>query len=221
MLELLPRIPHGRPPNFLFIGAHCDDIEIGCGGTVQELVRTYPEANIHWVVLSSGPGRAQEARKGAKQLLRRAANVHVEIKDFRGAYFPSEFAAIKDYLEALKATVQPDVIFTHMRDELHQDHRIAGELTWNTWRNHLILEYEIPKYDGGLGSPQVFVRLRSASVKRKVDVLMSTFKTQLNKAWFTPSTFEALMRMRGVECNAPSGYAEAFYCRKLVLGSAA
>lgn len=218
MIDLGLNLAAGRPPRFLFIGAHCDDIEIGCGGTVVELLRAYPDARVHWVVLSSGAERAKEARKAAQALLRKVADPAVEIMDFRGAYFPSEFVSLKGYFEALKQRCDPDVIFTHARDELHQDHRVTGELTWNTWRNHLILEYEIPKYDGGLGSPNVFVRLSPTTVKRKVDLLMKCFPSQLHRQWFTASTFEGLMRLRGIECNAPSGYAEAFYSRKLVLG---
>lgn len=217
MLGLLPQWPAGRPPELLFIGAHCDDIEIGCGGTVIELLKSCPGANVTWVVLSSGEGRAREARAGAGALLRRAGKRRIVVADFRGAYFPSEFAALKDYFEVLKSECTPDLIFTHSRDDLHQDHRIAGELTWNTWRNHMILEYEIPKFDGGLGSPSVFVPLAASTVRRKVELLMSVFKTQAGRQWFTPSTFEGLMRLRGIECNAASGFAEAFYSRKLVL----
>lgn len=219
MIDLGLNLPGGRAPRFLFLGAHCDDIEIGCGGTVVELMKAYPDAEVHWVVLSTGAGREREAHQAARMLLRGVPDAHVTIKEFRGAYFPTEAVAIKDYFEELKRDVVPDVVFTHAREELHQDHRTVGELTWNTWRNHFILEYEIPKYDGGLGSPSVFVPLAPATVKRKVDVLMKVFKTQLPKQWFTPSTFEGLMRLRGVECNAPSGYAEAFYCRKLVMGT--
>ena len=217
MIDFRLNLAGGRAPVFLFLGAHSDDIEIGCGGTVIEMLDTYPDAHIHWVVLSTGTGREREARRAAGMLLRRAHEPKVVVKEFRGAYFPTDAAAIKDYFEELKGSVSPDVIFAHMRDELHQDHRIVGELAWNTFRNHCILEYEIPKYDGGLGSPSVFVPLRPAAVRRKVDLLMKVFQTQLTKQWFTPATFEGLMRLRGIECNAPSGYAEAFYCRKLVL----
>jgi LmbE family N-acetylglucosaminyl deacetylase len=218
MIDLGLNLPGGRAPVLLFLGAHCDDIEIGCGGTVVELLDAHPDAQVHWVVLSSGAVREREARSAARKLLRRAVEPRVVVKDFRGAYFPSEAVAIKEYFEELKTSVVPDVIFTHQRDDLHQDHRIVGELTWNTWRNHFILEYEIAKYDGGLGSPPVFMPLRAATMRRKVDLLMKEFRSQLDKQWFTPSTFEGLMRLRGIECNAPAGYAEAFYCRKLVLG---
>jgi LmbE family N-acetylglucosaminyl deacetylase len=217
MLDVALNLPGGRAPKLLFIGAHCDDIEIGCAGTVLELVRRYPTAEVHWVVLSSEGRRKQEAQRAARALLRGVSQVAVSIREFRGAYFPSEFAAIKDYFEELKGQVAPDVVFTHQREDLHQDHRVVGELTWNTFRNHVILEYEIPKYDGGLGSPSVFVPLPARAVKRKVDLLMRLFGTQHGKGWFTPDTFRGLMRLRGVECNAPSGYAEAFYSRKLVL----
>lgn len=204
----------------MFIGAHCDDIEIGCGGTVIELLRRYPEASVHWVVLSSEGERKQEAQRAAHSLLRSVRDRTVTIRDFRGSYFPSEVQGIKDCFEELKGASMPDVVFTHYRDDLHQDHRVVGELAWNTFRDHLILEYEIPKYDGGLGSPSVFVPLSSVAVKRKVALLMRVFKTQLNKRWFTPETFQALMRLRGIESNSPSGYAEAFYSRKLILGTA-
>lgn len=219
MIDLGLRLPRGRAPVLLFLGAHCDDIEIGCGGTVIELLKAYPGAKVHWVVLSSGARREKEARRAARLMLKKARNAEVEVRDFRGSYFPSEAVAIKDYFEELKARIAPDVIFTHMREEFHQDHRVVGELTWNTWRNHFILEYEIPKYEGGLGSPAVFMPLPAATVRRKVDLLMKVFESQLDKQWFTPSTFEGLMRLRGIECNAPSGFAEAFYCRKLVLGA--
>lgn len=217
MLDLRLNLPKHRAPCFLFVGAHCDDIEIGCGGTVIELLRQYPAAQIHWVVLSADSARTKEARRAARLLLRKSVEPNIVIKDFRGAYFPSEAPAIKDYFEELK-TLQPDVVFSHCRDELHQDHRVVGELAWNTFRDHVILEYEIPKYDGGLGSPSVFVPLAPTTVRRKVAVLMKAFATQRSKQWFTAETFQALMRLRGVECNARSGYAEAFYSRKLVLG---
>lgn len=210
-------LPSGRPPTLLFIGAHCDDIEIGCGATAMQLMRQYPKAHVHWVVLSSGKLRAREARRGASAILRGRANAHVLIQDFRESYFPSELPAIKDFFETLKRSMEPDLILTHCREDLHQDHRTVGELSWNTFRNHAILEYEIPKYDGGLGSPSLFVPVSKATATRKVGLLMKTFPSQLGRHWFTPETFWALMRLRGIECNAPSGYAEAFYSRKLVL----
>jgi len=220
MLDIRLGVRRRRAPTLLFIGAHCDDIEIGCGGTALELLRAYPHATVHWVVLSSDPQRAREARRGAYLALRGATKAEVAIKEFRGSYFPSEAPAIKDYFELLKRKIHPDVIFTHCRDELHQDHRIVGELVWNTWRDHVILEYEIPKYDGGMGSPSFFVPLARATVRRKIGLLMKTFASQRAKPWFSAETFQGLMRLRGIECNAPDGYAEAFYSRKLVLGTA-
>jgi LmbE family N-acetylglucosaminyl deacetylase len=218
MIDVHFDVPAQRPLRLLFIGAHSDDIEIGCGGAATELTRRYPEAVVHWIVLSAGTGRAAEARRAARRMLRGVADVNVVVKDFRISYFPTQLASIKDYFEELKE-LRPDVVFTHCREELHQDHRVTGELTWNTFRDHVILEYEIPKYDGGLGSPSVFVPLSASTVRRKVDVLMKVYATQRDKQWFTPSTFEGLMRLRGIECNAPSGYAEAFYSRKMVLGA--
>ena len=217
MITFEPNFPTGRPPRLLFIGAHSDDIEIGCGGTVLQLLKSYPDARIRWVVLSSEDGRDCEAAAAAAALLSEAREPEISIEQFRGAYFPSESAKIKDYFETLKS-FEPDLVFAHCREELHQDHRIVGELTWNTFRDHGILEYEIPKYDGGLGSPSCFVPLSSEAVERKIEVLMSAFRSQHGKRWFAPETFLGLMRLRGVECNAASGYAEAFYARKLVLG---
>lgn len=217
MESLSLNLPAGRAPKLLFIGAHCDDIEIGCGGAAMELFNRYPQAEVHWVVLSSNEVRVKEARKAANLMTRKVANKRILIKTFRESFFPSEAPSIKEFFEQLKREVSPDIVFAHYRDDLHQDHRVVGELIWNTYRNHMILEYEIPKYDGGLGSPGVFVPLSGATVKRKVDILMSSFTSQLPKQWFTPDTFRGLMRLRGIECNAPSGFAEAFYARKLCL----
>ena len=172
---------------------------------------------MHWVVLSAEGVRRDQALGTARALLGDKRTDRVVIGDFRGAYFPSQWAQIKEFIETLKP-IQPDVVFAHYRDDLHQDHRIIGELVWNTFHDHLILEYEIPKYDGGLGSPSVFVPVDDSTARRKVEVLMESFPSQLERTWFTPNTFEALMRLRGVECNAPGGYAEAFYARKIVLG---
>jgi LmbE family N-acetylglucosaminyl deacetylase len=221
MLSIDLNLPSGKPPTILFLGAHSDDIEIGCGGTVQEMLRRFPGARVHWAVLSAENGRDNEAHASSKALLGRAyAPERIHVKDFRGSYFPAEFSGIKDWIETLKP-IRPDIVFSHCREELHQDHRVVGELTWNTFRNHVVLEYEIPKFDGGLGSPSVFVPLTRAMVKRKVGHLMKMFPSQRERSWFTPETFEGLMRLRGIECNAPSGYAEAFYSRKLLFGGGA
>ncbi|MGA2271929.1 MAG: PIG-L deacetylase family protein [Bryobacteraceae bacterium] len=204
------------PLQILCLGAHSDDIEIGCGGTVLQLLSCYRDLKLLWVVLSSGNEREREARKSAALFLEHAAQKEVMIKDFRDGYFPFDGARIKDVFEDLKKQVSPDLIFTHYRDDRHQDHRVISDLTWNTWRNHMILEYEIPKYDGDLGSPNYFVPLRREICERKIRYICDVFQTQGNKAWLTADTFEGILRLRGVECVAPEKYAEAFYCRKLV-----
>jgi LmbE family N-acetylglucosaminyl deacetylase len=199
----------------LCLGAHADDIEIGCGGTVLRLVSLYPDADFHWLVFGAAGVRKQEAQASAGRFLGEARSKTIEIRSFRDGFFPYEGAAIKEVFERLKTRVNPDVIFTHYGRDLHQDHRLLSELTWNTFRDHMILEYEIPKYDGGLGSPNVFVRLTEEERRRKIALLLSEFPSQADKKWFTESTFEALLRLRGVESNSPSGYSEGFYCRKL------
>ena len=216
MLQLLPKVPRGRALRLLLIGAHCDDIEIGCGGTVCELLERYPDAQVDWVVLSSDRERAAEARAAARLLMGAGRNRRVSLQRFRNSFFPSQSAKIKKWFEGLKK-IEPDIVFAHHREDLHQDHRVIGELVWNTFRDHLVLEYEIPKYDGGLGSPNVFVPLRRATVERKIGTLMKVFGSQRSKRWFTEDTFSGLMRLRGVECNAEEGFAEAFYGRKLFL----
>ena len=198
-----------------FLGAHSDDIEIGCGGTILRLIREYPEIEVTWVVFSALGERGSEARKSADEFLRDVQRKQVIVHEFRDGYFPYHAAEIKDIFEQLKNTTQPDVIFTHYRQDLHQDHRVLNELTWNTWRDHFILEYEIPKYDGDLGAPSFFVHLDKQVCDQKTDALMRFFQTQGNKHWFTPETFQALLRLRGVESKSPGGYAEAFYSRKV------
>ena len=204
------------PLKVLCLGAHSDDIEIGCGGTILRLLASQQEIDIVWVVFGAGSKREQEARASAALFLSQAKNKNIIVKNFRDGFFPFEGAQIKDFFEELKST-SPDMIFTHYRKDAHQDHRLIEELTWNTFRNHLILEYEIPKYDGDFGQPNVFVPLDQEIYKKKVRYLMEAFETQRSKQWFGEDTFLALMRLRGMECVAPSGHAEAFYCRKLVL----
>jgi LmbE family N-acetylglucosaminyl deacetylase len=199
----------------LFLGAHSDDIEIGCGGTVLRLIRENPGIEITWVVFSALGERGAEAKKSAQEFLKDVDATQVIVHEFKDGYFPANVPSIKDIFEDLKAKISPDIIFTHFRNDLHQDHRQLCELTWNTWRNHFILEYEIPKYDGDLGSPNFFVNLDKDICKVKIDLLMRFFQTQGNKYWFTPETFQAILRLRGVESKADGGYAEAFYCRKL------
>jgi LmbE family N-acetylglucosaminyl deacetylase len=198
----------------LVLGAHCDDIEIGCGGLLQRVVRSSPDAKIVLAVFSSSPVRSAETRAAIARLTG-GGTVDLRIYEFRNGYFPYVGADIKDRFEALKTEFAPDLIVTHAMNDLHQDHRVLAELTWNSYRDHLILEYEIPKYDGGLGSPNLFLALERREVDLKVDTLMNCFVSQRDKQWFTSETFLGLMRLRGTECNSPSGYAEAFYVRKL------
>ena len=202
---------------FLFLGAHCDDIEIGCGGTILRLVQQYPKMRFVWVVLSSDATRAKEARTSCDMFLESVTHKELEIKQFRNGYFPYIGATIKDYFEELKRTENPHFIFTHYRQDLHQDHRLVSELTWNTFRDHVILEYEIPKYDGDLGLPNFFVPVNRELSERKVSYILECFESQRSQRWFTRETFLGLMRMRGVECNAENGYAEAYHCRKLAI----
>jgi LmbE family N-acetylglucosaminyl deacetylase len=197
------------------LGAHSDDIEIGCGGTILRLAQQYPHCVFHWVVFSANGVRAQEAQRAATLFAGTALKGPL-LKDFRDGFMPFLGGEVKAVFEELKK-VSPDLIFTHNRDDAHQDHRLLAELTWNTFRDHLILEYEIPKYDGDLGRPGVFVPLDSELCEKKVQYLMDTFASQRSKRWFQADTFFSILRLRGIECNAPSGYAEGFYTRKLVL----
>jgi LmbE family N-acetylglucosaminyl deacetylase len=201
--------------NVLCLGAHSDDIEIGCGGTILRLAQQYPHCIFHWVVFSANGVRAQEAQRAAA-LFAGASLKGPLLKDFRDGFMPFLGGEVKAVFEELKK-VSPDLIFTHYRDDAHQDHRLLAELTWNTFRDHLILEYEIPKYDGDLGRPGVFVPLDSELCEKKVQYLTDTFASQRSKRWFQSDTFFSILRLRGIECNAPSGYAEGFYARKLVL----
>ena len=199
--------------HLLVIGAHSDDIEIGCAGTVKRLIRDVPGLTVCWVVMSAHGDRIAEARNSAEALLDGVADREIIIGSFRDGYLPYEGAAVKDQVEQLKR-VAPDLILTHYGRDAHQDHRLVSELTWNTFRDHMILEFEIPKYDGDLGTPNFFVRLDDELARGKVDHLLEHFPSQHDRHWFTDELFRSLMRIRGMECNAPSGYAEAFYCRK-------
>jgi LmbE family N-acetylglucosaminyl deacetylase len=201
----------------LCIGAHSDDIEIGCGATILKLLAARPGVSVDWVVLSAEGERAAEATVGADLFLGGAAEHRVMVEQFRERYFPYEGDRIKGFFDDLGIRAQPDIIFAPFHDDAHQDHRIASELTTNTFRSHLILEYEIPKYDGDLGQPSVYVHLSAALAERKVQALSGAFSSQRDKPWFSDETFRALMRLRGIESRAPEGYAEAFHCRKLVL----
>jgi LmbE family N-acetylglucosaminyl deacetylase len=200
----------------LCLGAHCDDLEIGCGGTVLKLADGPTPPTFTWVVFTSDVTREAEARVSADALLRRAApGSRIIIRKFRDGFLPYEGGLIKETFEELKEVASPDLILTHYRGDLHQDHRLISELTWNTFRNHLILEYEIPKYDGDLGTPNLFVPLDEALCKRKIDIILTSFPSQARKRWFSEELFRSILRIRGMECNAPSNQAEAFYCRKL------
>ena len=205
--------------SILCVGAHCDDIEIGCGGTLLELA-AQRRVRVTWLILSSDPERGREARRSAAAFLGHAADVQLDIREHRDGFLPYLGPQVKEEFEQLKRRVQPDLIFTHHRHDLHQDHRLASELTWNTFRNHLILEYEVPKYDADLGQPNVFAALSAETCRRKVETLLASYTSQASKAWFTSDLFMGLLRLRGMESNAPSGLAEAFHCRKLrLLGS--
>jgi LmbE family N-acetylglucosaminyl deacetylase len=201
----------------LCLGAHADDIEIGCGGTVLRWLEENANLEFHWVVLSSDRERKKEALRGADLFLRRARKKRVEVESFRDGFFPYTATEIKEYFEDLKKRVSPDVVLTHYRDDRHQDHRLVSDLTWNTFRSHLILEYEIPKYDGDLGQPNFFVRLSESICRKKVRHILGTFATQTGKHWLTEDTLQAMMRLRGVESASPGKYAEAFYCRKMII----
>jgi LmbE family N-acetylglucosaminyl deacetylase len=201
----------------LLLGAHSDDIEIGCGGTVLRLLAANPGAAVHWIVFSGQGDRAREAELSAARFLEGAKARTVEVHQFRDGFFPSEQARIKTYFEELKGKLDPDLVFTHYRDDLHQDHRVISELTWNTYRRHTVLEYEVPKWDGDLGNPNVYVPLEESHARRKVAILMECFGSQAGKHWFDEEAFHGLMRLRALECNAPSRRAEAFYGRKVTL----
>jgi LmbE family N-acetylglucosaminyl deacetylase len=212
-LDRLQRIRH-----VLCLGAHCDDLEIGCGGTILKLAAGSTPPAFTWVVFASNPTREAEALRSAEVFLSGASGARIIIMKFRDGFLPYEGGAVKEAFEELKELPAPDLILTHHRHDLHQDHRLISELTWNTFRNDLILEYEIPKYDGDLGQPNVFVPLEDSLCQRKIDTILSSFPSQAAKRWFSPEVFRSLLRLRGMECNAPSDHAEAFYCRKLVIG---
>lgn len=221
MLTLALDLPVDRPASILLLGAHSDDIEIGCGATLHRLAAERAGASVHWVVFSAIGPREDEAKASAEEFLTGFADHRIALHRFRDAYFPQCIGEIKDSFEALKDEIAPDLIFTHHGLDRHQDHKVISDLTWNTFRDHLILEYEIPKYDGGLGDPNVFVPVTSEQCERKIDALLRHFQTQRNKHWFTRDLFAGLMRLRGLEGHSPSGLAEAFHCRKatLALGS--
>lgn len=217
MMQLGLKASANAPPTILCIGCHSDDIEIGCGGTLLKLADDYGPCKVHWAVMSAAGIRGAEAQRGAELFGGADLVSPLLLKAFRDGFMPYEGGSVKVVFEEELKKISPDVVFTHNRRDAHQDHRLISELTWNTFRNHLILEYEIPKYDGDMGQPNVFVPLDPDVCDRKVRYLMDAFGSQRSKRWFEESTFMALMRLRGMECNSSSGYAEAFYARKLVL----
>jgi len=216
VLDLSLRNP--APLRLLCLGAHCDDIEIGCGGTILKLAATGRDMEVHWLVLSSDEQRKQEALNSAHAFLENVPAREIVIHDLRDGFFPYLGMEIKELFERLKTEFSPDLILTQYRKDLHQDHRLVSELTWNTFRNHLILEYEVPKYDGDFGSPNFFVSLDEPTCRQKIDIILRAFESQREKHWFSRDLFFAILRLRGMEANACSGYAEGFYCRKAVLG---
>jgi LmbE family N-acetylglucosaminyl deacetylase len=218
MLPLLLGRPEASAARVLAIGAHPDDIEIGCAGTLLKLIEQGAVSEVCWVVLSGDGERAEEARRSAEALLDDVPRSEIVVRDFPDGFFPYEGQRIKDFFERLKVERSPDVVLTHQRDDLHQDHRLCSELAWNSFRDHLILEYEVPKYDGDMSAPNAFMPLSERLSQRKVDHLMSHFGSQRSKRWFQEELFSSLLRLRGMECNSPSSYAEAFFCRKAVLG---
>jgi LmbE family N-acetylglucosaminyl deacetylase len=209
--------PDGTPPSVLVIGAHADDIEIGCGATILRLVAELPGLPVDWLVLSGQGDRAGEAADSAAAFLAGAGVTNVMVDGFRDGFFPYLGGAVKERFEQLKSEVAPDLVLTHRLEDRHQDHRLVAELTWNTFRDHLILEYEIPKYEGDLGHPNLYVPLTQEQGERKVELLRKCFPSQAGRSWFSDDTFWATLRLRGIECNAPGRYAEAFQARKLVL----
>lgn len=218
MLTLQVKRRGQSPLQILCLGAHSDDIEIGCGGTLLKLIEDFRRnIAVHWVVFSATAEREREARKSAGRFLKQVRTKTLIIHHFRDTFFPFVGTEIKEAMQQLSKQVRPDLIFTHYRNDLHQDHRLISELTWNAFRDHLILEYEIPKYDGDLGAPNIFVHLERSVCEKKTKLILDCFKSQADKQWFTKETFFALLRLRGVESNAPSRYAEGFHCRKLVL----
>lgn len=205
----------GKPLRVLALGAHSDDIEIGAGGAILSWIASGAEVSIDWCALSAPGERADEARASANEFLKGAAHAEVHLGQFRDGYFPAERTAVKDWVEGLKRLPKPDVVLCHQRNDAHQDHRMVCELAWNTFRDHLILEYEIPKWDGDLGQPNMYVPLSEEVLARKIELLHKHFGTQRSKAWFDDETFRGLARLRGIECR--ERYAEAFFARKLLL----
>jgi LmbE family N-acetylglucosaminyl deacetylase len=217
MISLFFRKRDISPLKVLCLGAHSDDIEIGCGGTIMRLLTEDNNMEVTWVVFSAGKDRSKEARSGAELFLRQAEYKEIIINDFKDSFFPYMGSGIKQTFEELKKSMSPDLIFTHYQKDAHQDHKLISELTWNTFRNHLILEYEIVKYDGDLGSPNVFITLSAEIAQKKIKFITESFESQGSHHWFTEDAFLSIMRIRGLECNAAERFAEGYYCRKVLI----
>lgn len=204
----------GERLRVLCLGAHSDDIEIGVGGTILSLVEAHVDLQVSWCVCSANGLRADEAEASANAFLEGATDYHVEFGNFTDSYFPAQSQSIKHWMADIRTRVTPDIIFTHSRDDAHQDHREVSQLTWNLFRDHLILEYEIPKWDGDLTRPNTYVPIERETMQKKISLLLAHFGSQRSKDWFDPETFKALARLRGMECRAPERYAEAFHLKK-------
>ena len=218
MLALTPDFNRTRTINVLCIGAHCDDIEIGCGATLLMLQKRYARLRIHWLVLASTAVRRREAVQAMQAFVSPRARGECRIGDFRDGHLPNNLSAVKEFMEGARKAMAADLIFSPQRDDRHQDHSQLAEIVWQTFRDHFILEYEIPKYDGGLTTPCYYVAVSKSAAERKTKLLMRLYATQRNKHWFSAQTFEAIMRLRGIECRSPSGLAEGFHGSKMVLG---
>lgn len=214
MLDLVGNLPRNAKARILCIGAHCDDIEIGCAGALQALLGRRSSTIVDWVVLSGTSRRKQETQDSMKSLVRARQRGILQFGEFPDGTFPAHYAAIKAFFESLKRLPTPDLVFCHERADRHQDHRIVNEMVWNTFRDNMVMEYEVPKWDGGFGEPNVYVPISAAQLGKKVKHLLGAYRSQRHRDWFTSETFVALARLRGIECRAPSGYAEAFYSRK-------
>jgi LmbE family N-acetylglucosaminyl deacetylase len=218
MIKLALQTQKEQTLKVLCLGAHCDDIAIGCGGTILSLIQQAPVIDMVWVSLTSTDKRKLEEHKAAEQFMGKISSKRVIVKDWRDGYLPHVWEEVKEFFEKLKHEINPDLVLTHYRDDRHQDHRVVSDLTWNTFRGHLILEYEIPKYDGDMGSPNVFVPLEEECCKEKARRILDCFPSQVGRQWFTEDIFLSLARLRGMEANSSTSFAEAFYCRKLLLG---
>ncbi len=218
MLELSLPTAHRRATRILCLGAHCDDIEIGCGGTLLKLLSGPGRWDVTWVTFSATPQREREWRASARRFLRRASHATLIPFEFTDGFFPGEYSALKKAFVTLKELPSPDIVFTHHRQDLHQDHRLVGKLTLNTFRQHLLLEYEVPKYEGGLTTPNAYVSLSRGQVATKVRALLECYLSQKKKSWFTADTFEAMVRLRGVEAGPGTRWAEGFHVSKFRIG---